>query len=80
MTQLQSVLRDFRNILLISYSWVNNISLMSLEIFFYYDNDEFLIYCHIYQFIPCKMAGLGKLSEKTFEEQQNNYTFEISSI
>ena len=34
--------------------------------FFYYGNNEFLIYCYIYQFIPCKMAGWGKLSEKPF--------------
>ena len=32
--------------------------------FFYYGSDEFLVYCDIYQFIPCKMAGWGKLSEK----------------
>ena len=54
--------------------------LRSLEIYFYYGNDEFLIYCYIYQFIPCKFPGWGKLSEKTFKEQQNNYTFRISSI
>ena len=47
--------------------------------FFYYGNDEFLIYCYVYQFIPCKMAGWGKQSEKTFKEQQNNYTFRILS-
>ena len=48
--------------------------------FFYYDNGEFLTYCYIYQFIPCKMAGWGKLREKTFKERLNNYTFRISSI
>ena len=46
-------------------------------LFFYHGNDEFLTYCYIYQFIPCKMAGWGKLREK---ERQNNYTFIISSI
>ena len=59
---------------------LNYIALRSLEIFFYYGNEEFLIYSYIYQFIPCKCAGWGKLSEKTFEEQQNNYTFGISAI
>ena len=34
------------------------------------------IYCYIYQFIPRKMAGWGKLSKKTFKEQRNNYTLE----
>ena len=50
------------------------------DIFHIYVNDEFLTYCNIYQFIPCKMGGWGKLSEKTFEELQNNYIFRISSI
>ena len=42
--------------------------------FLYYGSDEFLTYCYIYQFIPCKMAGWSKLREKTFKGRQNNYT------
>ena len=53
-----------------------SIGLKESGVFFYYVNDEFLTYWNIYQFILCKCAGWGKLSEKTFKEKQNNYTFE----
>ena len=55
-------------------------TLRSLQNIFYYVNDEFLIYCYIYQFILCNCAGWGKLSEKTFKDQQNNCTFRILAI